>query len=74
MGEGTPGRPPTSGDLAPAHNSPINPALFPELGIPLPVDPVPIINPAVEPVGDVEIGPNGSPAPPPAQSKPFALS
>lgn len=63
MGEGTPARPPTSGDLAQLANSPINPALFPELGIPLPVDPVPIINPAVEPVGDVEIGPNGNPAP-----------
>jgi hypothetical protein len=61
--EGTPARPPTYGDLADLANSPINPALFPELGIPIPVDPVPVVNPATQPVGDVVISPSGNPAP-----------
>ena len=63
QGSSTPPRAPTEDDLAPLANSPINPQALVELGIPLPVDPVPIVNPAVEPVGDVRVGPNGNPAP-----------
>lgn len=62
VGASSPTTAPTEADFVPLGNAPINPALFPELGIPLPVDPVPIINPAIEPVGNVEIGPNGNPA------------
>lgn len=62
-GPSSPARPPTQGDLADLANRPINPALFPELGIPIPVDPVPVVNPATQPVGDVVISPSGNPAP-----------
>lgn len=61
--EGSPARPATESDLAPLANKPIDPRALVELGVPLPVDPNPIINPATEPVGDVVIGPNGNPAP-----------
>lgn len=61
--EGSPARPASEADLAPLASNPINPRVLVELGIPLPVDPNPVINPATEPVGDVVIGPNGNPAP-----------
>lgn len=60
---GNPARPATEADLAPLVSKPINPSVFPSLGIPLPVDPVPVINPATEPAGDVLVGPQGNPAP-----------
>lgn len=63
VSQATPARPATAADLAPLADNPINPQALVELGIPLPVDPVPIINPATQPSGDVLIGPNGNPAP-----------
>lgn len=63
QGQPSSSRPATEDDLAPLVNFPVNPALLEALGLTLPVDPVPIINPASEPVGDVLIGPAGNPAP-----------
>lgn len=62
-GSASPSRAPTEDDLAPLVNSALNPQALAELGLPLPVDPEPVVNPAAEPVGDIEIGPNGNPAP-----------
>lgn len=62
-GASSPERAPTEADIAPLANAPINPQALTELGLPLPVDPVPIVNPVAEPVGDIEIGPSGNPAP-----------
>lgn len=56
-------RPPNPGDLLPLEQTPINPALFPYIESPIPVEPVPVINPASQPIGDVVIGPSGNPAP-----------
>ena len=61
--EPVPARHPTIDELGSLANGPINPALLPLLDIPIPVDPVPVINPVSEPVGDPLIGPNGNPAP-----------
>lgn len=60
---GTPARPATEADLTPLGFFPVNPELLAALGLSLPVDPVPVINPATEPVGDVLVGPDVNPAP-----------
>lgn len=43
--------------------TPVNPALLPEIGLPIPIDPTPVINPSTQPSGDVLVGPLGNPAP-----------
>lgn len=59
----TPGGPATIADLDALGTKPINPAVLPLLDIPVPVDPVPVINPATQPTGDVVVGPTTNPAP-----------
>lgn len=49
--------------LANLANAPISASLLPFLSPDIPVDPIPIINPLVEPVGDPLIGPDVNPAP-----------
>lgn len=61
--DGTPARSPSADDFAPLGGAPLNPALFPALDLPVPIDPAPVINPATQPSGNVVIGPNGNPAP-----------
>ena len=61
--DASPTRPATEDDLSPLTQAALNPQALAELGLPLPVDPEPVVNPAAEPVGDIEIGPNGNPAP-----------
>lgn len=54
---------PTAVQISELGSIPVNPALLPALGSPIPIDPTPIINPASQPSGDPLIGPNGNPAP-----------
>lgn len=61
--DASPSRPATQDDLSILTQLPINPQALVELGLPLPVDPIPIVNPSAEPVGDIKIGPDGNPAP-----------
>lgn len=58
-----PARAPTTVELEQLGSVPLNPALLPYIGDSIPVDPVPVINPASAPIGDVVIGPSGNPAP-----------
>lgn len=53
----------TQADLDLLSQFAINPKLLAALGLPLPVDPQPVVNPVSEPVGDFEVGPDVNPAP-----------
>lgn len=53
----------TQSDLDLLSTFALNPKLLAELGIPIPVDPEPVVNPLSEPVGDFEVSPAGNTAP-----------
>lgn len=54
--------PATSEQISAFLSLPIDPRILPALDSPIPVDPVPVINPSPEPTGNPLIGPNGNPA------------
>lgn len=54
---------PDAGRLTSIGYHPLDPRILPWLWPEVPVDPIPIINPLVEPTGDPLVGPNVNPAP-----------
>lgn len=55
--------PATADQIAAFKSLPIDPRILPAMDQPIPVDPVPVINPATEPSGNPLIDANGNPAP-----------
>lgn len=67
------GPPLTASDVQALENIPVNPAILPALGQPVPVDPVPVMNPPTSPNQDTPIGP-GVPAAPTLPSQPLRIA
>lgn len=62
-GTNIPGLPLTASDVQALENVAVNPAILPALGQPIPVDPVPVMNPPVSPQSNTPVGPGVAPAP-----------
>lgn len=62
-GTSIPGAPLTATDVEALQNVAVNPAILPALGQPVPVDPIPVMNPPTSPQQNTPVGPGVAPAP-----------